>query len=300
MFLGVAIWGGLVLAWAFEPLPAGSSQLLSEGSEPINAAGMWQADSGFIEGRARRENQANKVSAEQVSEYKWGELLNHLTVPASFDSRTQWKGCVHPILNAGECELCGWAISAADVLSDRFCIQSSQQAVLSSQYVIDCQTDANGSDGGTAAQAWAYLSSIGTPLATCVPFTGLTHACPADCTNSTPSTLFGAETVNTYTGIQSMQAAIMQGGPIQACFQMYQEFQKYRGSIYIYSPTSSGALVRTECVKLIGWGSSNGTNYWIGAGSYGTSWGMGGYFYFKMGQTALGLETSGIAGDPFW
>ena len=235
MSLGLAIWGGLVLAWAFEPLPADSPLLTSEKTETINAAGMWQAGLVLSEGKtivSLSDNGNNETSTEQVSEYKWGELLNHLTVPVSFDSRTQWKGCVHPILNAGECEFCGWAISAADVLSDRFCIQSSQQAVLSSQYVIDCQTDANGSDGGTAAQAWAYLASSGTPLATCVPFTELTDVCRAVRLNSTPSTLFGAETVYTYTGILSMQAAIMQGGPIQACFQMYGDFLNYRTGIY--------------------------------------------------------------------
>ena len=298
MFLGVAIWGGLVLAWAFEPLSADSPLLTSEKTETINAAGMWQAGLVLSEGKtivSLSNNGNRETSTEQVSEYKWGELLNHLTVPVSFDSRTQWKGCVHPILNAGDCEFCGWAISAADVLSDRLCIQSSQQAVLSSQYVIDCQTAANGSDGGTAAQAWAYLSSIGTPIATCVPFTGLTDACPAKCANSTPLSKFKSAPASAYTGIQSMQTAIMQGGPIQACFQMYGDFLNYRTGIYV---KSSGALVGTECVKLIGWGSSNGSNYWIGAGSYGTSWGLSGYFYFKMGQTALGLETSGIAANP--
>jgi hypothetical protein len=87
----------------------------------------------------------------------------------------------------------------------------------------------------------------------------------------------------------------MQGGPVQACFKMYSDFQAYRSGIYVQT---AGAYVQMECVKLIGWGTSNGTSYWVGAGSFGVGWGMSGYFNFKMGQSALGLETSGIAANP--
>lgn len=281
MALGVTMWAVLGLAWALESLPADSPLLAKEG------------ESVLIEGKTRssiREEEA------KITEYKWGELLNHLQVPTAFDSRNQWKGCIHAIQDFGEdCPDCSWAVSAADVLSDRLCIQKSQQAILSPQFIIDCQTDANGSDGGTAAQAWMWLMGSGTPLATCVPFTGESDYCPNLCANSTPMSKFIAVNAYTYTGIQAMQAAIMQGGPIQACFQLYTDFLDYNSGMYIQS---YGNLERTECVKLIGWGSLNGSSYWIGAGSYGTGWGIGGYFWFKMGQQQLQMETNAAAGFP--
>ena len=295
MSWGKALWGLLVLTWALEPLPDEVPLLTPEEIEAINAAGMWQADPALLKGKRTSSISREDVNTEHVQEYKWGQLLNYVvTQIPPFDSRTQWKGCVHPIQDTGDCDG-SWAISAADVLSDRLCISKSQQAVISPQYVIDCQTTAYGCDGGTAAQAWALLASKGAPTATCVPFTGLSDTCPVKCKNSTPLSNVKSLTPTTFTGVQSIQAAILQSGPVQACFKMYSDFQAYRSGIYVQT---AGTYVQMECVKLIGWGTLNGTSYWIGAGSFGTGWGMSGYFNFKMGQQALQLETNAIAANP--
>jgi len=293
----LAIWGVLVLAWALEPLPADSPLLTSEEIEAINAAGMWQADPALIEGKtlgSLHRSKPRDISTEHIPEYNWGELLDYVTLPASFDSRTQWPGCVHAIQNAGDCDG-SWAIAAADVLSDRICVQQRTQVTLSPQYLIDCQSNADGCDGGTAIEAWTYLNLEGAPSSACIPFVADTASCPTRCGNGSALSIYYAGASSSYTSIQSMQAGISQSGPIEACFQMYSDFLSYKSGIYV---KSSGSFVGVTCVKLIGWGSSNGTNYWIGAGSFGTSWGMSGFFYFKMGQTALGLETSGIAANP--
>ena len=51
-------------------------------------------------------------------------LLKVLTVPKSFDARKQWPNCITKIQYSKHCAA-GWAFSAAEVLSDRFCIQTS-------------------------------------------------------------------------------------------------------------------------------------------------------------------------------
>lgn len=293
----LAIWGVMVLAWALEPLPADSPLLTSEEIEAINAAGMWQADPALIEGKtlgSLHRSKPRSTSAEQVPEYNWGELLDYVTLPTSFDSRTQWPGCVHPIQNAGDCAG-SWAIAAVDVLSDRICIQQRTQVTLSPQYLIDCQTDADGCDGGTSIEAWTFLNLNGVPSSTCIPFVADTASCPTRCGNGSTLSVSSAGSSSLYSSTQSIQSAISQGGPIEACFKMYTDFLAYKSGIYVQS---SGAYVDVECVKLIGWGNQGPVNYWIGAGSLGTSWGMNGFFYFKMGQAALGLETSGIAANP--
>ena len=289
--------GLAVLATALQAVSDDRPLLTAEEIDAINAAGMWQADPALVEGKTMgsiRRNKARDWSEEQAPEYNWGELLKYAAIPATFDGRTQWPGCIHSIQNAGDC-VGSWAISAADALSDRICVQKKQQAVLSPQYIINCQTNADGCDGGTAIEAWTYLQLSGAPTSICVPFVGYTGTCASKCTKTGTFALSKSSASNSYIGIQSMQAAIVQGGPIQSCFKMYSDFLSYKSGIYVQT---SGSYVDIECVKLIGWGSSGGVNYWIGAGSFGTSWGTGGYFYFKMGQQTLGLETNGMAANP--
>jgi len=53
-----------------------------------------------------------------------GPLPEGIVINASFDSRTQWPGYIHPIRNQGSCGSC-WAFGATEALSDRFAIKSA-------------------------------------------------------------------------------------------------------------------------------------------------------------------------------
>lgn len=67
----------------------------------------------------------------------------------------------------------------------------------------------------------------------------------------------------------------------------------YRSGIYVHT---SGSLEGGHAVKIVGWGSEGGVDYWIVANSWNTSWGENGYFNIKMNQSGLNFESSGIAG----
>lgn len=49
-------------------------------------------------------------------------------------------------------------------------------------------------------------------------------------------------------------------------------------------------------MKLIGWGRENGTDYWLGVNSWGSSWGNNGTFKILRGQDECGIESSITAG----
>ncbi|CAG9313982.1 unnamed protein product [Blepharisma stoltei] len=66
-----------------------------------------------------------------------------------------------------------------------------------------------------------------------------------------------------------MQAAILAGGPIEVTFQVYQDFMTYSGGIYKHT---TGNFLGNHCVKVVGWGTQNGTNYWVVANSWKLPW----------------------------
>ncbi|CAG9313887.1 unnamed protein product [Blepharisma stoltei] len=270
--------------------------------DEINSTqGSWVASADWVGHMATTEAK-RKVSSKPISpkfpEYDWGVVLNYLSIPSSFDSRTQWPDCIHPIQNIGICEG-DWAYSAAGALSDRFCIASNKNinVVLSPGYVIVCDIEYdNRCSGGTAGGAWNFLKQYGTPLASCVPMHSwsVDDGCPNKCNSGESLQFYKAASVNSYSGPSSIQAAILTNGPVETTMHLYQDFSSYKGGIYKHT---TGSLLGSVSVKLIGWGNQNGTNYWIGANCWGTSWGMKGYFWIAFGE--CGIDTHAVAGSPY-
>jgi C1A family cysteine protease len=60
----------------------------------------------------------------------------------------------------------------------------------------------------------------------------------------------------------------------------------------VYKHTTGGEL-GGHAVKIVGWGQQGSTPYWIVANSWGTGWGLNGYFWFGMNQCSF--EQQGIA-----
>jgi cathepsin B len=102
-------------------------------------------------------------------------------------------------------------------------------------------------------------------------------------------------TGNTVTarGIQAMQEAIMAGGPMEVAFTVYSDFENYAGGIYHHV---SGGQVGGHAVKVVGWGSEGGVNYWKIANSWNPYWGEKGYFRIKFGEG--GIDAQAVGSDP--
>ena len=101
--------------------------------------------------------------------HNFGALMDHVTVPSGFDSRTQWPDCIHPIRNQEQCGSC-WAFSASEVLSDRFCISNKANVVLSPQWLVSCDSENLGCKGGNLPYVWQYMESNGIPTDACDPY----------------------------------------------------------------------------------------------------------------------------------
>ncbi|XP_055348555.1 cathepsin B-like [Paramacrobiotus metropolitanus] len=93
--------------------------------------------------------------------------------------------------------------------------------------------------------------------------------------------------------IKQIQFELMSNGPMTTVIQVYQDLYSYQSGVYQHV---TGGLVGGHAVKLIGWGTENGVDYWLVANSWGTGWGIGGFFKFLRGTNHLGIEDYLMAG----
>ena len=96
-----------------------------------------------------------------------------------------------------------------------------------------------------------------------------------------------------------MQKEIMTNGPIQVAFMVYKSFMSYKSGVYskhFWELLPEGG----HAVKIVGWGTESGTDYWLVANSWDTTWGLDGYFKIKRGNNEGKIETQGppYAGMP--
>lgn len=65
----------------------------------------------------------------------------------------------------------------------------------------------------------------------------------------------------------------------------------------VYQHTSGGEL-GGHAIRILGWGTENGTPYWLVANSWNSDWGDKGYFKILRGKDECGIEGEIAAGMP--
>lgn len=216
-------------------------------------------------------------------------------VPDSFDARQKWGSCIHPVRDQMQCGSC-WAFSASEVASDRLCIASQTDVILSPEYILECDHVDQGCQGGELNTVWDFLTNTGTVSDSCQPYTsgtGTVGKCPKTCIDSSQPVMYKAKS-NKAVGKKDMQMEIMTNGPIQGAFSVYQDFMHYKTGVYSHV---SGSLLGGHAIEIVGWGeTSNGVAYWICKNSWNTAWGQQGYFWIKRGTDECGIESNAYTG----
>ena len=90
-----------------------------------------------------------------------------------------------------------------------------------------------------------------------------------------------------------MMAELATNGPVESAFTVYADFVHYKSGVYSHQ---TGQALGGHAIKVIGYGTENGTDYWLVQNSWTTTWGDGGYFKIKRGDDECGIEDSFIAG----
>uniref|UniRef100_A0A1I7SBZ2 Pept_C1 domain-containing protein n=1 Tax=Bursaphelenchus xylophilus TaxID=6326 RepID=A0A1I7SBZ2_BURXY len=196
----------------------------------------------------------------------------HLTVnsalPAEFDVRQKWPQCakiLNDIRDQSNCGSC-WAVATVSAISDRICIKSNGklQVPISAQDLMSCCRNCGyGCNGGYPEAAWNYYHSNGIVSGgayntkdTCrpYPFKPCAHHvkgtaykdCPSNIERTpacTPTCVTNYLTYNSdkhraetsvfvFRSEQSIQQEILENGPVEAAFTVFEDFLHYEGGVY--------------------------------------------------------------------
>ncbi|GAB1606663.1 cathepsin B-like [Argonauta hians] len=256
-------------------------------------------------------------------------VMGQVSLPESFDSRQQWPDCpsLREVRDQGNCGSC-WAAAASEAMTDRICIHSKgqHQAHISIENLMTCCDQCgNGCNGGYPGAAWDYFKSdgivTGGPYHShkgCQPYEipACEHHVPGklppcsgelptpDCSNKCEQGYnrtyeadkhYGHSSYGIDSDELSIRQEIMTNGPVEAAFSVYKDFLTYKSGVYQHV---EGEFLGGHAVKILGWGTEDGTPYWLVANSWNSDWGDKGYFRIKRGNNECGIEAEIVAGLP--
>jgi cathepsin B len=122
-------------------------------------------------------------------------------------------------------------------------------------------------------------------------------SCPSKCdiTATSPHNVFSSDKY-TFSGqvtqwpqdVATIQKAVMDGGSVEVAFTVYSDFENYVSGVY---QNTGGQMMGGHAVKLVGWGTDNGVDYWKIANSWNPYWGEKGFFRIKRGTNECGIES---------
>eukprot|EP00602_Paraphysomonas_sp_CaronLab_P000671 CAMPEP_0185024160 /NCGR_PEP_ID=MMETSP1103-20130426/7120_1 /TAXON_ID=36769 /ORGANISM="Paraphysomonas bandaiensis, Strain Caron Lab Isolate" /LENGTH=282 /DNA_ID=CAMNT_0027557049 /DNA_START=23 /DNA_END=871 /DNA_ORIENTATION=+ len=221
------------------------------------------------------------------------EYLSASDLPESLDYRED--GLLTTDLNQHIPVYCGscWAHAAFSSIADRLKIatKGKQRDVIPSvQALINCG-DAGTCNGGdsNAANKWVYDNGI--PDVTCQQYQAKNMECSdmnmcmncdygtGECYAIKNYPKVRVSEYGTANGDDEIMAEIYARGPVAAYIDATC-IEEYDGGINMYD---SCTRIINHAIALTGWGTENGTDYWIGRNSWGTYWGEHGFFRIVRG-----------------
>lgn len=103
-----------------------------------------------------------------------------------------------------------------------------------------------------------------------------------------------------------MQLDVLKYGPLSVSMEVYNDLFNYHSGIYrhvssskLTSPVPNPFELTNHVVLIVGWGENEkGEKYWIVKNSWGTSFGMDGYFLIARGVDECAIESENASAIP--
>lgn len=206
------------------------------------------------------------------------EISPSKDLPAAFDWRVE-AGGLPAVKNQGGCGSC-WAFGTVGPLECNIFIQDGIEVDLSEQYLVSCNSNGWGCDGGWWAHDYHQWRTDGCGDSGAVAeaqFPYMAYDAPCNCPYE-PREYWIQDWA--YIGGSSgvpptsmIKQAILDYGPVSVAVHSNYAMQAYNGGVFNgceYGDVNHG-------VTLVGWDDNDGGGVWIMRNSWGAGWGEGGY-----------------------
>jgi len=198
-------------------------------------------------------------------------------LPGTVDWRNANPAVLSPVKDQGQCGSC-WAFATTEEVESMLSLATKGNlTVLSPQDVVSCTPNpyncggTGGCNGAIAELGFNWIQNNGIATAASWPYTATTGTCTP---HNMVASIKGCNKlgVNNYTDLLNAVATI---GPIAVSVDA-STWNTYQSGIFSGCDKEKTMDI-DHAVQLVGYGSENGTPYWIVRNSWGASWGEKGF-----------------------
>lgn len=238
----------------------------------------------------------------------------HVDIPKHVDWRKQ--GVITPIKNQGHCGSC-WTFSTTGCLEAHYCLEAKKQhsglekdfdctewTGLAEQQLLDCAHayNNNGCNGGLPSQAFEYIHYAGgIELETSYPYEATESDTCHTCHGKQKKGVQVAQVFNISSGVEDdLVRAVAEIGPVSIAYQVSPDFRFYKHGLYdSFNATTNETMCHSTPQDVnhavvavgLGWTEDDDSRpYYIVRNSWGTGWGMEGYFWMLRGENLCGVS----------
>jgi cathepsin L len=243
-----------------------------------------------LEQRAPKQNalaaEAIKIDREDAIRYRYPyPVLACHSTSASFDWRSLGK--VTPVKDQGGCGSC-WDFAAMAAYESAYLIRNNVTTDTSEQHVLDC-SGAGTCGGGWYGPVWDWMETHGVTTEASLPYTATDHVCPSGISGSYKDVTWGyVGSGSSVPSVDQIKQALCDHGPLAVAMMATSLFQAYTGGVF-NEPGVSGI---NHAVTIVGWDDSK--QAWLVKNSWGTGWGMSGYFWIHYGSNNIGYAAAWV------